>query len=726
MLNNDSKFLKPYNPSETEKRIYERWEKSGYFNPDNLPQTDKGAFTIIMPPPNANGRLHAGHALFVTLEDVMTRYKRLRGYKTLWLPGTDHAGFETQVVFEKKLEKEGKSRFDFSPEELYGEIMKFTQDNKSATETDLRALGSSCDWSREKFTLDPDIIQTVYATFKQMSDDGLIYRGKRIVNWCTKHQTSLSDLETTPVTQTDKLYYMKYGPFTIATSRPETKFGDKYVVMHPDDPRYAEYKEGQQIPVDWLEGKITATVVKDSVIDMEFGTGVMTITPWHDTADFEIAERHNLTGVEVIDKNGRLTSAAGKYEGLKIEEARKKVVEDLKTLGLMEKEEDYEHTINTCYKCNRTLEPRVMPQWFVKMEPLAKKAIEVVKSGEVKIIPDFQEKIYFHWLENIRDWNISRQIVWGIPIPAKICTNPLCDYGVVYPVEYSEQLDRVNLDNKETKCKKCGAELVKDPDTFDTWFSSGQWPFATLGYPDNPDFKTFYPTDVMETAADILFFWVAKMIMLGIYRTGKIPFHTIYLHGMVRDGSRQKMSKSKGNVISPVEIGEKYGTDALRMALVVGNTPGTDMALSEDKIKAYKLFANKLWNVARFILSNADFKQYDASFNKYTETDQKLREIRHNLIVDITTDFDNFRFHLASDKLYHYVWDELAANILEDSKKIFAGSDGPTRTSRQQFLLHTLKKILITLHPFMPFITEEIWQELGSNSLLMIESWPVE
>ncbi|MFA5023061.1 MAG: valine--tRNA ligase, partial [Candidatus Paceibacterota bacterium] len=633
--------------------------------------------------------------------------------------------------------KEGKSRFDFSPEELYGEIMKFTQANKSATEADLRSLGASCDWSREKFTLDPGIIQTVYATFKQMSDDGLIYRGKRIVNWCTKHQTSLSDLETAPVTKTDKLYYMKYGPFTIATSRPETKFGDKYVVMHPDDPRYIEYKEGQQIPVDWLEGKITATVVKDPIIDMEFGTGVMTITPWHDAADFDIAERHNLTGVEVIDKNGRLTSAAGKYQGLKIEEARKKVVEDLRALGLLEKEEDYEHTINTCYKCNRTLEPRVMPQWFVKMEPLAKKAIEVVKSGEVKIIPDFQEKIYFHWLENIRDWNISRQIVWGIPIPAKICTNPECDYAIIDPMEYGEQLHGAS---KKNKCEKCGGELVKDPDTFDTWFSSGQWPFATLGYPDNPDFKTFYPTDVMETAADILFFWVARMIMLGIYRTGKIPFHTIYLHGMVRDGARQKMSKSKGNVISPVEIGEKYGTDALRMALVVGNTPGTDMALAEDKIKAYKLFANKLWNVTRFVLSSLPpttlEKQPKGSSGALTETDQKLTENLDALLKDITTDLDNYRFHLASDKLYHYVWDELAANILEDSKTIFAGPDTAIITSRQQFLLHTLKKILIALHPFMPFITEEIWQSIktpttlkgaqgSSGDLLMIEPWPI-
>lgn len=706
--------MKPYNPLDTEKRIYDLWEKSGYFNPNNLPSADKGPFTIIMPPPNANGRLHAGHALFVTLEDVMTRYKRLRGCRALWLPGTDHAGFETQVVYEKKLEKEGRSRFELTREELYAEIMKFTLDNKANTEADLRALGASCDWSREKFTLDTDIIKTVYGTFKQMFDDNLIYRGNRIVNWCTKHQTSLSDLEAIAETRTDKLYYMQYGPFVITTSRPETKFGDKYVVMHPDDPRYSQYKDGDKLPVKWLEGEITATIVKDKAIDMEFGTGVMTITPWHDVADFEIAKRHNLSGVEVIDKNGKLTDIAGEFKGLKIEAAREKVIERLKELNLLVKEETYEHNVITCYKCNRILEPRVMPQWFVKMEPLAEPAIKAVKNGEIKIIPDFQEKIYFHWLENIRDWNISRQIAWGIPIPAKICSDPGCDYGVV---DLNDEI--------KGKCPKCGeGELIIDPDTFDTWFSSGQWPFATLGYPDQPDFKNFYPTDVMETAADILFFWVAKMIMLGLYRTGQVPFRTIYLHGMVRDGARQKMSKSKGNVISPVEIGEKYGTDALRMALIVGNTPGVDMALSEDKIKGYKLFANKLWNITRFVLSNTNL-EVKAPSESLSETDQKLVARCEELLQDITADLDNYRFHLAGEKLYHYVWDEFASNILEDSKNIFSSNNEEAKKSRELFLMSTLEKILIALHPFMPFITEEIWQSLGKNSLLMITPWPV-
>jgi valyl-tRNA synthetase len=587
----DPKLEKPYNPTETEKRTYDLWQESGFFAPENLPGERTKPFTIIMPPPNANGHLHAGHALFVTLEDIMTRYKRMQGFKALWLPGADHAGFETQVVYEKKLEKEGRSRFGMDRQELYDEIMTFTLENKKYMEAELRALGASCDWSRQKFTLDPTIIETVYGTFDQLYKDDLVYRGNRLVNWCTKHQTSLSDLETTAETRKDKLYYMQYGPFVIATSRPETKFGDKYVVMHPDDARYTQYSEGDQIPLAWLDGQITATVIKDEAIDMEFGSGVMTISPWHDAADFEIAQRHGLTGVEIIDKNGRLTEVAGEFKGLKIDEARGKIVEKLKELGLLIKEEDYEHAVNTCYKCGRILEPRVMPQWFVKMEPLAKPALAAVQNGEIKIIPDFSEKIFTNWLTNIRDWNISRQIAWGIPIPAKLCTK--CDHAIV------------DIENKITACEKCGSEMIADPDTFDTWFSSGQWPFATLGYPDSDDFKTFYPTDVMETGSDILFFWVARMIMLGLYRTGQIPFHTVYLHGLIRDGKNLKMSKSKGNVINPIEIAEKFGMDALRMALVVGNTAGTDMALSEDKIKAYKHFANKLWNISRFILSYA-------------------------------------------------------------------------------------------------------------------------
>lgn len=717
MLKENSKFLKPYNPLETEKRVYEMWENSGYFqpqidrpwanNPKGNPNYNK-PFTIIMPPPNANGRLHAGHALFVTIEDIMTRYKRLSGYKTLWLPGTDHAGFETQVVYEKKLEKEGRSRFNLTREELYQEIMAFTKENKANTEADLRSLGASCDWSREKFTLDQDIIETVYNTFEQMFKDDLVYRGQRMVNWCTKHQTSLSDLETNSETKTDKLYYIQYGPLVVATVRPETMFGDVAVAVNPDDDRYKEYI-GQEIEVKTPIGEMKLKVIGDEIVEKDFGTGALKITPAHDNNDYELAKRHNLPAIEVIDQYGKLNEKTGKYQGLKVDEAREKVVTDLETLGLLVKTEPYEHNVVTCYKCNRVLEPRIMPQWFVKMAPLAKPAIDAVKNKEIKIIPNFQEKIYFHWLDNIRDWNISRQIAWGIPIPAKICSNSTCDYGVV------------DLNKKiEGKCPKCGGELIDDPDTFDTWFSSGQWPYATLGYPDKKDFQDFYPTDVMETASDILFFWVARMIMLGIYRTDKIPFHTVYLHGMIRAGDKQKMSKSKGNVISPVDIGEKYGTDALRMALVVGNTPGVDMALSEDKIKGYKLFANKLWNITRFVLSNTS----DDSSAELVEKDLALEKDINHLLKDITEDLDNYRFHLSAEKLYHYVWDEFASQILEESKGILAGDDIKAKSSRQKFLQESLEKILIALHPFMPFITEEIWQELNKNNPLIVEKWP--
>ncbi len=713
------KFLKPYDAAAVEPAIYKMWDESGFFNPDKLPprldaqgkpaeRTEQ--FSIIMPPPNANGSLHAGHALFVTLQDIMIRFERMRGKKTLWYPGADHAGFETQVVYEKKLEKEGRSRFEMSREQLYKEILDFTLANKSFMEGQLRQLGASCDWSRELFTLDERVVKTVYATFKKLSDDGLLYRGSRIVNWCPKHQTSLSNLETNRTPRTDAFYYFKYGPFTIGTARPETKFGDKYVVMHPADPRYVAYTEGQQIDLEWINGPITATVLKDEAIDMEFGTGVMTITPWHDQTDFEIAKRHNLPLEQVIDWRGKLLPIAGEFAGMSIKDARPKIVEKLKAKDLLVKiDEAYVHEVPVCYKCEREIEPQIKAQWFVAMQTLADRAKEAVQKKEVTILTEQHEKIMLHWLENIQDWNISRQIAWGIPIPAKLCEK--CNDGFI------------DMDDSKTACPTCGGPVVADPDTFDTWFSSGQWPFATLGYPDSADFKTFYPTSVMETGADILFFWVARMLMLGLYVTGKVPFKDVYLHGLVRDAHGKKMSKSKGNVISPLEISNEYGTDALRMGLIVGNTPGTDLNLDPKKINAYKKFANKIWNITRFVLESTQDAPATATL---TEQDAAHLAAFRALSQDITKDIEEYRLYMAAEKLYHYLWDAFASTLLEESKPILKGEDTAAKASRQVLLRDILLDSLKLLHPFMPFVTEEIWQSIGTpQNLLMVEHWPV-
>ena len=712
------KFLKPYDPQTTEKDIYKLWEESGFFNPDTC--IEKGVigetakpFTIIMPPPNANGRLHVGHALFVTIQDIMTRFARMRGRRTLWVPGADHAGFETQIVYERKLEKEGRSRFEMPPEQLYKEIYDFTIESKKFMEDDVRRLGASCDWSREKFTLDPDIVKVVQQTFDKMFKDDLVYRGDRIVNWCSKHQTSLSEVETEFQEKKDPLYYLKYGPFTIATARPETKFGDKYVVMHPSDARYSEYTDGQKIDLEWINGPITATIIKDEAIDMEFGTGVMTITPWHDQADFDIAERHHLDKEQIIDWKGKLLPIAGEFTGLHISKARPLIVEKLKGKGLVEKiDENYVHNVKVCYKCNTVIEPQIKDQWFVKMRPLADRALEAVNQGKIKFIPDNYEKIFRYWMENTIDWNISRQIIWGIPIPAKICT--VCKKG------YSD------LEDKLTVCD-CGGELKKDTDTFDTWFSSGQWTLLALGYPHSKDVDIYHPTSVMETGRDLIFKWIPRMVIFALYLRNEVAFHEVYLHGMVNDEKNQKMSKSKGNVISPIEICDVFGADALRMGLVVGNTPGTDLALSKDKIKGYKNFCNKLWNITRFILSNTEDVTLDETFSAWSESDIALREAFMKLAEEVTREYGEYKFHIVSEKLYHYAWHAFADMILEDSKKVFAEGSTSEKVSRAQFLLHTLYDLLKLLHPLMPFVTEEIWGLLphSDDRLLMVTKWPI-
>lgn len=711
MSETPEKLTKPYDPASTESRIYRLWEESGFFNPDNLPARHQEPFTIIMPPPNANGRLHAGHALTIALEDLMTRYQRMQGKKALWVPGADHAGFETQVVYEKKLEKEGRSRFKMDRDELYKEIMAFTMESKQHMENDVKALGASCDWSREKFTLDPSVVSEVQETFRKLYRDKLVYRGYRTVNWCTKHQTSLSDVETETTEKNDKLYYLKYGPFTVATVRPETIFGDVAVAVNPNDERYKNFI-GQTIEVTHPENKLKLLVIGDEEVDPEFGTGALKITPAHDHNDFRISETHQLPRVVVIDQFGKLNDKCGKYAGMKIVEARAKVVEDLQALGLIEKIEDYAHAVPTCYKCGTTIEPRVMPQWFVKMAPLAKRAADTVRAGNIKFIPDNFEKIFLYWMDNTMDWNISRQIVWGIQIPALVCTS--CNTGTL------------DTDHKEgDACPDCGAPLKQETDTFDTWFSSGQWPLLALGYPKERDLG-FYPTDVMETGRDLIFKWIPRMVIFGLYLKDTVPFHTVYLNGLVNDKHGKKMSKSKGNVVSPIELTDKYGADALRISLVIGNTPGNDIALAEDKIKGYKHFCNKIWNASRFVLANAGDTTLDTPRPALTPRDEEILAELNTTIESITNHYESFRFHLAGEELYHYFWNTFADTIIEEMKPRFNGDDEASKKSAQWITLNILANSIKMLHPFTPFITEELWGILprSEKGLLIIEPWP--
>jgi len=691
----NEKFLKPYNPLDTEERIYSIWEKSGYFNPDNLLRTDKGPFTIIMPPPNVTGVLHMGHALMLTIEDIMVRYKRMQGFKTLWLPGTDHAAIATQSRVEKEIsKKEGKNRNDIGREELLKRIDTFAKESHDTITSQMKVIGASCDWSREAFTLDEKRSSAVNSVFKKMYDDGLIYRGSRVVNWDPKGQTVISDDEIVYEEEKSILYYLKYGPFTITTARPETKFGDKYVVMHPDDIRYKEYKHGQKLELEWINGPVTATVIKDDSIDMEFGTGVMTITPWHDVTDFEISERHNLDKEQIIDKFGKLLPIAGEFTGLKIIDARAKIVERLKEKGLLIKDEPYTHNIATAERTGGRIEPQIMNQWFINVnkpikdregKTLKELMREPVANGEIKILPDHFSKTYFHWIDNLRDWCISRQI-W---------------YGHRIPVWYKDTEVYCGIEAPD------GAGWKQDEDTLDTWFSSGLWTFSTLGWPEKTkDLETFHPTDVLETGYEILFFWVARMILMTKYVIGENPFKTVYLHGTVRDQKGQKMSKSLGNGIDPIDVAKEFGADAGRMALIIGNTPGTDMRIWPDKIKAYKNFANKIWNITRFVLTQ----------ERTGELKTELVEEFNALVKETTDDMDNYRFYLTAEKIYAYVWHRFADKIIEESK----GKEGNGAT-----LYYILENSLKILHPFMPFVTEEIWQELyKGEKLLMVESWP--
>ena len=691
-----------------ESDIYSLWEKSGAFAPkiDN----SKTPFTIVMPPPNANDPLHIGHARFVAIEDILIRYHRMKGDPTLRLPGADHAGIETQYVFEKRLKAEGKSRFDYDHDTLYQMIWDYVQKNKSGMEEQLKVLGASCDWTRNKFTLDPDIVEVVYKTFKKLYDDGLIYRGERIVNFCPRCGTAYSQLEVDSVEREDELYYIDYGGIVVATTRPETIFADVAIAVNPKDKKYKDLV-GKTAYIPLINREIP--IIADELVDIAFGTGALKITPGHDATDFEVGQKHSLQIISVIDKRGKMIDVPEKYLGMKAGDARTMVVEDLEDEGKLVKREKIKHIVGTCYRDKGLIEPMLSKQWFLKVEPLTKLALNAIKKGEVKFPVKRFEKIAIHWLKNLRDWNISRQVVWGIKIPAWKCGD--CDSWEITDGVIPE------------KCSKCDSEkLVQDTDTFDTWFSSSQWPFATLKATKEKDFDYFYPTSVMETAYDILPFWVIRMIMMGLYVTGKVPFKEVIIHGLVRDREGQKISKSKGNVIDPILMTQKYGSDALRMALIWGALIENDIALSEDNVRGQRNFANKLWNIARYI--QMVYENTQVSFDKPTNLNKQDQELLGKLEVIIektTKSLDLYKLSIAVEDLYEFTWHDFADKYIESIKEKARSKDISTLYTLRHVYLNVLK----LLHPFAPFVTETVWKEIrdlrkDSDQLLITSSWP--
>ena len=696
---------KIFDHKQYEKDIYKKWEESGAFTPKV--SRAKKSFTIIMPPPNANDDLHIGHARFVAIEDIIIRYKRMQGFSTLWLPGADHAGIETQYVFEKKLAEKNKSRFDYDRETLFKLIWNYVENNRGKMEGQLRALGASCDWTRNKFTLDPDIVKIVYATFKKLYDDGLVYRGEQIVNYCPKCGTAFSQLEVNQVERKDLIYYLNYKTLTIATTRPETIFADVAIAINPKDKR-AKSLIGKTATIPIIGRQIP--IIADILVDPEFGTGALKVTPGHDATDFEIGKKHDLTVIEVIDKNGRMINTPEKYVGMKVVAAREEIVKDLTHLGLLVKTEEIEHTVGTCYRCKNIIEPLILKQWFVATKTLAEDSLQAISEGKVKFTTRRYEKIAKHWLKNLRDWNISRQIVWGMRIPAFRCEKCL---------EWT-----ITDGSIPQICAKCGGEkLVQDTDTFDTWFSSGQWPFATLQSISKNDFNYFYPTSLMETAYDILPFWVLRMIMLGLYRANEVPFNEVLIHGLVRDHEGQKISKSKGNVINPLVMVEKYGSDALRMGITWGALVENDVALSEDNIRGQRNFANKIWNIARFVTSkseaqNVNFKSQCQRPRVKHEDDKWILGELKKTSRKITNLIDKYRLNEALEEVYSFIWKVFADQYLEKSKA--------RREEAQPVLEYVLIQSLKLAHPFMPFVTETIWIYgfKNENELLINSVWP--
>ncbi len=716
------KLLSPYNPNDTEDRIYKLWEDSGFFNPDvcieqGVTKEDSETFSIVLPPPNVTGTLHIGHASMLTIEDIMVRFARMQGKRTLWLPGTDHAAIATQSKVEKILEKEeGKRKTDLGREEFLKKVELFAQDSHDTIVSQMKKMGTSVDWSREAYTLDDTRNFAVRTAFKRMYEDGLIYRGHRIVNWDPKGQTVISDDEVINEERKAKLYTFKYShdfPISISTTRPETKVGDVAVAVNPTDERYKEYV-GQEYDAVFCGVSIHIKVIADEQVEKEFGTGALGVTPAHSSIDADIATRHNLGSKQVINEYAKMMVGGENILGKKTTEARAIIVDWLSNEGLLEKEEEVIQNVPTAERTGGIIEPLPKLQWFINVnKPIASRnnktlkelMLSAVKSQDVNIIPDRFERVYYNWIENLRDWCISRQI-W---------------YGHRIPVWYKEGEIYCGIEAPE------GGDWEQDPDTLDTWFSSGLWTFSTLGWPDMEakDLRDYHPTSVLETGYDIIFFWVARMILMSQYLLGEVPFRTVYLHGLVRDAQGRKMSKSLGNIIDPLDVAEKYGADAVRMSLIIGTGPGNDSKMSEDKIKAYKNYANKLWNITRFVLTSTDYV-YNGEFNNFTEKDRELILDRNTILKDITKDMTSYRFYLAGEKIYQYTWARFADVIIEESKKILENGTEEEKESRKQFLLDTLVKIVITLHPFMPFVTEEIWSMIPveNKNLLMVTPWP--